>query len=290
MLFYWYTSVAFLQLQAIILPTNSPWTQKSTVSSNISNIETGRRCPSRWSSGLSRVSYWWIMVPFPPVQQFPAPWLCLPLCCLVVAVGLFRQGRHMLSSGISHSGPRDLHNGVTAYSSITIFEYANLLMLVTVIPLPCLMPSWGSGWALCCQQRFSCWFLILSCGWRGNPLDQLPEIEGERKAKREGCEIEKKGISSFYKTLNAFPPVICLAGAHINAAGERWGGSDCFIPPTAAGCVLAVTVPYFCLPWLLPTWILASKWNSWDTNQHFWRKLSVHCSWWSTCSGGAGSA
>jgi len=59
-------------------------------------------------------------------------------------MGLCQQGCRMLSSGLGHSGPRDLHNGITAYSSITIFEYANLLMLVTVIPLPWLVPSWGS--------------------------------------------------------------------------------------------------------------------------------------------------
>lgn len=151
----------------------------------------------------------------------------------------------MLSSGFSHSGPRDLYNGVTAYSSITGFEYANLLMLVTVIPLPCLMPNWGSHWAICWQPGFSCWFLILSCGWRGNPLDQPPEIEGARKAKREGCEIEEKGILFFYKTLNAFFPVICLTGAHIHAAGETRDGSDCSIPPTAAGLCPCSNRPLF---------------------------------------------
>ena len=184
MLFYWYTSVAFLQFQAIILPSNSPWTQKNTVSSNISNTEAGRRCPSHGSSGLSKVSYWWITVPLPPVQQFPAPWLCLPLCCLIVGMGLCQQGCRMLSSGLGHSGPRDLHNGITAYSSITIFEYANLLMLVTVIPLPWLVPSWGSLWAICWHHEFSCWFLISNCGWRRKTLDQLPETKGDQKAER----------------------------------------------------------------------------------------------------------
>lgn len=112
----------------------------------------------------------------------------------------------MLSSGFSHSGSRDLYNGVTVYSSITGFEYANLLMLVTVIPLPSLMPSWGSHWAICWQQGFSCWFLILSCGWRGNPLDQPPEIEGAWKVKREGCEIEEKGIFFFLQDFECLFP------------------------------------------------------------------------------------
>lgn len=32
-----------------------------------------------------------------------------------------------------------------------------------------------------------------------------------------------------------FFPVIFLAGAHVHPSGERWDGSACSIPPTAAG-------------------------------------------------------
>lgn len=61
------------------------------------------------------------------------------------------------SSGFGHSEPGDLHNGITAYSSITVHEYAKLLMLVTVICLPWQVPSWGSFWAIYWQWGFSSW-------------------------------------------------------------------------------------------------------------------------------------
>lgn len=143
-------------------------------------------------------------------------------------------------------------------------------MLVTVIPLPSLMPSWGSHWAICWQQGFSCWFLILSCGWRGNPLDQPPEIEGAWKVKREGCEIEEKGIF-FFSTRLWMPFSLLFASQELTFMLLVRHGMGQIAPshPLQQGCVLAVTVPYFCLPWLLPTWNLVSKWNSWDSNQHF---------------------
>lgn len=165
----------------------------------------------------------------------------------------------MLSSGFGHSGPRDLHNGITAYSSITIFEYANLLMLVTVIPLSWLVHSWGILWALFWQQGFSCWFLISSCGRRGKPLDQLPQVERERKAKREGCEIQKKGVSFFKRAWMPFPLLFSLQ-EHMFILLVRDGmGHLAPSHPLLQGFVLAVTVPYFCLPWLIPAWKLTSE-------------------------------
>lgn len=181
MLFYWYTSMAFLLLQAIILPSNSPWTQKSNVSSNISNIEGGRRWLSCQSSGLSTVSYRWITVPFPAAQQSLLP--------AVLAPALPPRSRGFIlvrmckpSSGFGHSEPGDLHNGITAYSSITGHEYAKLLMLVTVIRLPWQVPSWGSFWAIYWQWGFSSWVSYFQLWLKGKTPQSATWNRGEQNS------------------------------------------------------------------------------------------------------------
>lgn len=159
--------MAFLLLQAIILPSNSPWTQKSTVSSNISNIEGGRRWLSCWSSGL---------VPDELQCLFPL----FPGCaCPALPLGFILVRMCKLSSGSGHSEPADLHNAITAYSSITGFEYANLLMLVAVIRLPWQVPAGEVFEPFIGNEGSPRGFLISSCGQRGKLLNQLPEIENK---------------------------------------------------------------------------------------------------------------
>lgn len=177
----------------------------------------------------------------------------------------------MLSSGFGHSGPGDLHNGITAYSSITVFEYANLLMLVAVIPLPWLVPSWVSLWAICWQQGFSCWFLVSSCRW-------TPRCSATRK--RGGAKSKERGMWNM-ETRNIFwKEAECLFPCYIPC--RRWVGS--LHPTLQQAFVLAVTVPHFCLPWLLPAWNLVSKRKSRDNNQRFSRRLPIRCPWWSAGS------
>lgn len=261
MLFYWYTSMAFLLLQAIILPSNSPWTQKSNVSSNISNIEGGRRWLSCRSSGLSTVSYRWITVPFPAAQQSLLP--------AVLAPALPPRSRGFIlvrmckpSSGFGHSEPGDLHNGITAYSSITGHEYAKLLMLVTVIRLPWQVPSWGSFWAIYWQWGFSSWVSYFQLWVKGKTPQSATWNRGEQNS--------ENGKNIFLE-LECFPPVIFLAGAHVHAGEMGWVILLC---PTHCSRVCPCS-NCFSLPWLLPTWNLGSRQKSWENEQWFWR-LSVH--------------